>query len=92
MAPFFLIAGFDTDDLNGVTHRFQLDSGYPRELSLRDGGDVSQAFTSKIREREIPQLLAQRAIVEWPYGSREELFDMCKESLYFAFRKTPLLK
>ena len=29
MAPFFLIAGFDTDDLNGVTHRFQLDSGYP---------------------------------------------------------------
>lgn len=63
-----------------------------RGLSLRDGGDVSQALTSKIREREIPQLLAQRAIVEWPYGSREELFDMCKESLYFAFRKTPLLK
>ena len=33
MAPFFLIAGFDTDDLNGVTHRFQLDSGYPQKLN-----------------------------------------------------------
>ena len=33
MAPFFLIAGFDTDDLNGVTHRFQLDSGYPQSFS-----------------------------------------------------------
>ncbi len=61
-----------------------------RGLSLPDGGDVSQALTSKIREREIPQQLAQRAVVEWPYGSREELLDMCKDSLYFAFRKTRL--
>ena len=34
MAPFFLIAGFDTDDLNGVTHRFQLDSGYPLKIAI----------------------------------------------------------
>jgi hypothetical protein len=61
-----------------------------RGLSLRDDGDVSLALTSKIREREIAQRLAQRAIVEWPYGSRAELLDMCRESLYFAFRKAPL--
>ena len=61
-----------------------------RGLSFRDEGDVAQMLTGKIREREISEQLAQRAVVEWPFASRDELLDMCKESLYFAFRKTPL--
>jgi hypothetical protein len=63
-----------------------------RGLSLRDGGTLSQMLADKIRERDIPGQLAKRAVVEWPFASREDLVDMCKESLYFAFRKTALAK
>jgi hypothetical protein len=63
-----------------------------RGLSLRDGGTLSQMLADKIRERDIPGQLAKRAVVEWPFASREDLVDMCKESLYFAFRKTARAK
>jgi hypothetical protein len=57
-----------------------------RGLSLRDGGTLSQMLADKIGQ------LAKRAVVEWPFASREDLVDMCKESLYFAFRKTARAK
>lgn len=63
-----------------------------RGLSLRDGGTLSHMLAEKIRERDIPGQLAKRAVVEWPFASRAALVDMCKESLYFAFRKTALAK
>jgi hypothetical protein len=63
-----------------------------RGLSLRDSGDVSQMLADKIRERDIAEHLAGRAVLEWPFASQEDVADMCKESLYFAFRKTALAK
>ena len=63
-----------------------------RGLSLRDGGDVSQMLADKIRERDIAEQLSRRAVLEWPFRSQEDVVDMCKESLYFACRKTALAK
>ena len=63
-----------------------------RGLTLRDSGDVSQMLADKIRERDIAEQLAGRAVLEWPFASPEDVADMCEESLYFAFRKTALAK
>ncbi len=63
-----------------------------RGLSLRDSGDVSQMLVDKIRERDIAEQLARRAVLEWPFASQKDAVSMCKESLYFAFRRTALAK
>ena len=63
-----------------------------RGLSVRDGGDVSQMLADKIRERDIAERLARRAVLEWPFASQKDTVNVCKESLYFAFRKTALTK
>ena len=63
-----------------------------RGLRLRDGGDVSQMLADKIRERDIAEQLARRAVLEWPFASQADTVNMCKDSLYFAFRKTALAK
>ncbi len=63
-----------------------------RGLTLRDSGDVSQMLADKIRERDISEQLARRAVLEWPFASQKDVADMCEESLYFAFRKTALAK
>ncbi len=63
-----------------------------RGLSLQDEGDISQQLSEKIRDRQIPAQLAQRAVVEWPYESQQELLSTCRESLYFAFRRAEIAK
>ena len=56
VAPFFLIASFDTDDLEGSHSRFQLDSGYPlfatalEQNSYKDAKKMLQEFERWLRD------------------------------------------
>ena len=71
MAPFFLIAGFDTDDLNGVTHRFQLDSGYPRFRDVEQYRDVDVLILGSSHSYRSfdPRIFAKHGIETFNLGS-----------------------
>jgi hypothetical protein len=52
-----------------------------RGLSRRDGGDVAELIRNTVRENQSAEKLAARVIIEWPYRSREEMLNSCRESL-----------
>lgn len=58
-----------------------------RGLSYRDGGDVAEVLTTRIRTSAVAEQLAARVVLEWPYRTRDELVSTCKEGLYSAFHK-----
>lgn len=59
-----------------------------RGLAERDGGLVSAELRDKIRTGGLPEALARRIILEWPYGSHDDVVTECAEALYLALRQS----
>ena len=88
MAPFFLIAGFDTDDLNGVTHRFQLDSGYPPTKKLVVVGPYRYVRNPMITG-VVTILLGESAFFGSVIIASWALFFLTMNHVYFTLSEEP---
>jgi hypothetical protein len=71
----------------GITDALMLRVRLLRGLSYRDGGDLAEVLTQRIRSSGVAEQLAARVVLEWPYGSRDALVSTCREALYLAFHK-----
>lgn len=58
-------------------------------LLRKDEGDLSLALVARIQESEVSDRLASRVVTEWPYPTRQELLQICEDTLHACFRTLP---
>ena len=61
-------------------------------LRRKDGGTVSEMLTHKLRNSEISQELAQKAVAEWQSTDRALIFNNCQGALNFAIKRAAMAK
>ncbi len=63
-------------------------SGFTRE----DGGSISEMLTHKVRNSNIAEELAARAVEDWKGLERKEIVTRCEDALRFAIRRARMAK
>jgi hypothetical protein len=61
-------------------------------LRRKDEGVISEMLTHKIRNSEISQMMAQRALAEWSDTEADAIVKDCQEMLTFAIKRAAMAK
>jgi hypothetical protein len=61
-------------------------------LKRKDGGTISEMMTHKIRNSEISQQIAQRAVDQWKEAEFQAIANECRAALNFALQRAAMAK